>query len=266
MPAYLPNQDDWIIQGGELRLYEEGGASLEMQWDHVSDDRTLEVWVSRPEPQLSMDDLAAQKRSEGEVVVGEGTMNGFPALHTRYGSADISYWWDGDASVRVRVFGSDLPDEAVVVNLTRHEVTDESVQALLDGNGVCEPDSTVVDPLIGPEAQARTQDDVEVWALFFLTFPIRPNGDPISIPVSTEIKIVWSVTGTGDFRIEAVGPNGASIESIWEPTGHLGSSWERPGDEWDTSWTFPEVGCWTFEIQRGDSAAQLSIDVHEGDR
>jgi hypothetical protein len=130
---------------------------------------------------------------------------------------------------------------------------------------VCEPDSTAAEPLLSPEAQARSDDQSEAWALFFNTFPM-PDGEPIAIPVDTEIKIVWSVTGTGDFRIEAVGPNGVTIQSNWEPTGHLGSNWERPGDEWDTGWTFPEVGCWTFQIQGGDSAAQLSVDIHDGDR
>jgi hypothetical protein len=42
----------------------------------------------------------------------------------------------------------------------------------------CEPDSTVADPLIGPEALARSQGELEAWALFFNTFPMRPTANP----------------------------------------------------------------------------------------
>lgn len=128
----------------------------------------------------------------------------------------------------------------------------------------CEPDSTVAEPLIGPEAQARTNDSVEAWALFFNTFPMRPHGEPIEIPGNTEIKIVWRVTGDGDLTIEAVGPDDTTIEPDWGPEIHGGSNWVRPGDEWGTGWTFPEVGCWTFQVRRGESIASLSVDIHDG--
>ena len=130
----------------------------------------------------------------------------------------------------------------------------------------CEPDSTIAEPLIGPEAEARTDGSFEAWALFFNPFPMRPDGEPIEIPVDTEIKIVWRVAGEGDLAIEALGPRETSIDPDWGPEIHGGSNWDRPGHEWGTGWTFPEVGCWTFEIHRGDSTAQLSIDIHEGSR
>jgi hypothetical protein len=125
------------------------------------------------------------------------------------------------------------------------------------------PDVTTREPLIGPEGQARSADSIETWALFFPSFPMPP-GEPIEIPVDTEIKIVWRVTGEGDLSIEAHGPDGTTIDPDWGPDAHTGSNWERPGDEWGTGWTFAKDGCWTFEVRRGDSTAQLSVDIQDG--
>ena len=130
----------------------------------------------------------------------------------------------------------------------------------------CQPDNTFADPQFGLEARARTADPIEVWALFFNTFPMRPAGEPIEIPVNTELKIVWRVTGEGKFTTEAVGPEGVIIEPDWGPDIHGGSNWQRPGDEWGTGWTFPEVGCWTLVVHRGDSEAVMSVNIHAGTR
>ena len=126
---------------------------------------------------------------------------------------------------------------------------------------VCEPDTTEVEPLIGPEAQASSDGQIEAWALFFPTTFSMPNGEPIRIPEDREIKIAWRVTGSGDFAIEATGPDGLVIAPDSGPDLHSGSSWGRPGDEWGTGWTFPEPGCWTFRLQRGESKANLNVDI-----
>jgi hypothetical protein len=137
-------------------------------------------------------------------------------------------------------------------------IGDDAAPVTQSSTDACEPDSTVDEPLIGPEAQARSADQIEVWALIF--FPMPP-GEPIRMPVNTEIKIVWRVTGTGAFSIAAIGPAGRNIAPDLGPDIHDGSNWKRPGDEWGTVWTFPEPGCWSFQIQRGDSTAQLTVDI-----
>lgn len=140
--------------------------------------------------------------------------------------------------------------------------TSASGDDLTAATEACEPDSTIAEPSIGPEAKARTGGSFEVWALFFNSFPMRPHGEPIEIPVDTEIKIVWRVTGEVDLAIEALGPGETSLDPDWGPSFHGGSNWDRPGEEWGTGWTFPEVGCWIFEVRRGDSTAHLSVDIH----
>ena len=127
----------------------------------------------------------------------------------------------------------------------------------------CVPATTATQPLIGPEAQAVSGDQLETWALFFTTpdMPDMPPGGEIRIGESKQIKIVWRVTGSGSFTIDAVGPDGTTIEPDWGPEIHAGSSWQRPGEEWGTGWTFPSLGCWRFQVQRGDSSATLDVEV-----
>ena len=111
---------------------------------------------------------------------------------------------------------------------------------------------------------------MEVWGLFYPRDP-PVAGDPIVIDVGDVwgpgdieprrgTKIVWRVTGEGDFSVEAHGPGGAVVPPFFEEE-HLGSMWARPGDEWGTAWEFPEPGCWTFLVQRGNETAQISIEV-----
>ena len=113
---------------------------------------------------------------------------------------------------------------------------------------------------IGAEVRAESPDEIEVWALIFNTWNL-PYGDPLKIPANQEVKIVWRITGDGEVSFEAVGPDGISITPDWGPDRHLGSNWKRPGDEWGTGWTFPEAGCWTLLVERGNDLATISADV-----
>ena len=126
---------------------------------------------------------------------------------------------------------------------------------------VCQPANTEGGG-IGSEARAESGDGMEVWALIFNTWNL-PIGDPVQIPAMREVKIVWRITSDGDVSIDAVGSDGITIVPDWGPVAHLGSNWNRPGDEWGTGWTFPEAGCWTFRIRRGDDLATLGADVFE---
>lgn len=62
-------------------------------------------------------------------------------------------------------------------------------------------------------------------------------------------KIVWRMTGSGDFQIIAHGPAGQVLQPT-DFTPHLGSSWQRPGDEWGSAFTFPASGCWDVHATR----------------
>lgn len=127
-------------------------------------------------------------------------------------------------------------------------------------SGSCETTTTEAEPVLGVEAQANSTTGHEVWALFFNTWPLGP-GEPVRIPVDEEVKIVWRSTGEGPFAVEANGPGTETIDPVWGPDPHGGSNWDRPGEEWGTGWLFPAIGCWTFDVSRGDQVAQMVAEV-----
>jgi len=80
----------------------------------------------------------------------------------------------------------------------------------------------------------------QAWALFFN----RPHS---SIRANTPEKIVWRMTGSGDFNVVAIDIDGNRLAPSQSPMPNSGSSWNRPGDEWGTAWVFhtPAVGICT---------------------
>jgi hypothetical protein len=80
-----------------------------------------------------------------------------------------------------------------------------------------------------------------------------------------ELKLVWRMTGEGDFRVRAVDPEGRSHEPTVGPTAHGGSNFDRPGDEWGTFFDFHIPGCWKLHAERDDTKATLTVRVGEGE-
>ena len=127
------------------------------------------------------------------------------------------------------------------------------------GNAACEADLVVSNPSITGEAQLRTTSvDFEAWSLWFTDLAA---GDPIAIPTNEEVKVVWSVTGDGDFSVATVHADGTTMEPTFGPARHDGSNWEAPGDEWGTGWIFPKAGCWDMTVTRGTDTAYQTIVV-----
>jgi hypothetical protein len=91
-----------------------------------------------------------------------------------------------------------------------------------------------------------------LWALLF--------GEP-PFHRSPPLKIVWRMTGSGDFGVVAIGPRGAVTIPVDGPTKHLGSTWRRPGDEWGTVWKFPTPGCWQLHAWRDDVSGDVWLRV-----
>ncbi len=92
----------------------------------------------------------------------------------------------------------------------------------------------------------------ETWALLWEQPPWRIN---------EEVKVVWRMTGTGDFSVEAVGPDGDTVAPTQGPTPHAGSNWDRPGEEWGTFFRLPTEGCWTLKARRGASVSDIPVMV-----
>lgn len=130
-----------------------------------------------------------------------------------------------------------------------------------DGRAGCAPPSpvgTAAPPQgIGPgspEVQG-TGHGARLWGLIMVPFrsPLIRSGD--------QVKIVWRMTGTGDLRLSAVGPDGRTRRLTWGPEAHGGSSYQRPGDEWGAGYRFDRPGCWDLHAVRGTATADVWVKV-----
>jgi hypothetical protein len=116
----------------------------------------------------------------------------------------------------------------------------------------CQPFKIGTDTSGLPEIQGRSATQT-LWALLF----------PYHLPVwsDEDLKIVWRMTGAGNFSLEAQHTDGTVTQPIWGPDAHSGSSWQRPGDEWGTGFHFPEAGCWRILVQRGVDTGEVDLLV-----
>jgi hypothetical protein len=76
-----------------------------------------------------------------------------------------------------------------------------------------------------------------------------------------EDKTIWRLNGPGISSAPTftlMGPAGARGRLNWGPSGHLGSAWNRPGDEYGTGLLFPVAGCWDVHV----SVGQVTGDVY----
>ena len=117
----------------------------------------------------------------------------------------------------------------------------------------CQPESPLDNSSVGPEMQG-TGIHAELWALIQSTSGIPPVAN-------TLVKIVWRMTGSGYFSVAALGPSGAKVLPSQGPDGHMGSNWNRPGDEWGTVFTFPVAGCWDLHATRDNASGDVWLKV-----
>ena len=96
--------------------------------------------------------------------------------------------------------------------------------------------------------------DGDVWALLL--------AGPTS-SVNRATPIVWRATGSGEFQVYASGSDNARLLPTNGPDPHPGgSNWQRPGDEWQTNFSFPTPGCWQLQVTRGtDLHASIWLNV-----
>jgi hypothetical protein len=116
---------------------------------------------------------------------------------------------------------------------------------------VCQPSEIQISKDSFSEIKGTMRSDGEMWALLFFD-KARSN---------EELKIVWRITGDGaEFHAQAESEKGTIISPIWTEN-HEGSNWERPGAEWGTGFNFPEPGCWTITVTRGEMIGEIALDV-----
>jgi hypothetical protein len=102
-----------------------------------------------------------------------------------------------------------------------------------------------------PEAGVDTSRG-SLWALFF---------NPVPPPANQEIKVVWRMTGAGDFTFKVSDKDGKTVPLVWGPDGHGSSSWNHPGNEVGTGFKFPHSGCWQIHVAKPAVDADLWLEV-----
>jgi hypothetical protein len=100
-----------------------------------------------------------------------------------------------------------------------------------------------------------------LWALFFHGTWASRDSAVIDGVVGKDVKIVFRMTGVGDFSVEAVGPDGTARAPVSGPTHHPSSTWTRPGSEWGTQFVFGQPGCWRIHATHGDVAGDVWLSV-----
>lgn len=105
----------------------------------------------------------------------------------------------------------------------------------------------------GPEVQG-TATNAELRGLIQSTSGVPPKA-------KSEVKIVWRMTGSGDFHIVALGPADMTVPPSQGPDAHSGSSWNRPGEEWGSVFTFPVAGCWDLHATRTNAFGDVWLKV-----
>jgi hypothetical protein len=91
----------------------------------------------------------------------------------------------------------------------------------------------------------------QLWALIFNGWPMHTG---------KQNKIVWRITGSGNFGLISYGPNGRVVHPT-DVIYHDSSSWNRPGDEWGSLFTFPTAGCWDIHATRDKLVGDVWVIV-----
>ena len=128
-----------------------------------------------------------------------------------------------------------------------------ATQAQSQGVGVsgCQPASAIASwQGGGPEETQGTGRGMEVWALLFN-----------DLKASSDQKIVWRLTGTGSPQFTTLGPEGQHARLVFGPNAHVGSSWDRPGQEWGIGFNFQTKGCWDLHVTRGNAIGDVWLII-----
>ena len=119
---------------------------------------------------------------------------------------------------------------------------DASTRSTLPSNvgpADCQPPSPTEEIDLGLEVEAAS-DGEEIWALF---------EDP-DVRFAREVTVWWRIPGRSALSLVLVGAGGREVVVEGErPDPTL--RWERPGDQWVSTFSFPQPGCWRISATRG---------------
>lgn len=118
------------------------------------------------------------------------------------------------------------------------------------GREGCDRGSSVTEVDGGLEVEGRVDGLGELWALF-ATDQVRA-GEPIDVH--------WRIDGDKTMRVVLVGPNDRVV-SVTPPKPDPSLTWDRPGEPWSGTITFPQSGCWRVYVERARVRGDLWVEV-----
>ena len=112
------------------------------------------------------------------------------------------------------------------------------------------PGSTAACPkaAVGPNVQGIATN-AELSAVIEST-----TGFPIL--VRHDVKIRWTMTGSGALHVVALGPSGMRVHPLQGPSEH-----RSPTEEWGSLFNFPVAGCWDLHASRGNGFGDIWLAV-----
>jgi hypothetical protein len=90
----------------------------------------------------------------------------------------------------------------------------------------------------------------QLWALF-------EGGE---IRAGAPVDVYWRIGGDKALRITLVGPNDR-IVAVSAPRPQPHPEWDRPGEPWVSTITFPQPGCWRVYVERSRREGDLWVVV-----
>lgn len=118
------------------------------------------------------------------------------------------------------------------------------------GREGCDPGSPVSEIDGGLEVEGRVDGRGELWALFATD----------RILAAEPIDVHWRIDGDKTMRVVLVGPN-ERVVSVTPPKPEPTLTWDRPGEPWSGTITFPQAGCWRVYVERARVRGDVWLEV-----
>jgi hypothetical protein len=163
------------------------------------------------------------------------------------GVAVVSASCSGPTSDRSAVT-TPVPSSPTLTAVTATAAGTSSTSA---GGRAC--DRTPIESSGLPEVEGIGRD-ATIYGLLFLAHP-----GPVR--AGDELKIVWRMTGHGDLSVRYFAPDGRAGVLTFGPEAHSGSTFQRPGDEWGTGFSFDVAGCWRIHLERSVGSGDVWLAV-----
>lgn len=118
------------------------------------------------------------------------------------------------------------------------------------GREGCDPGSPVTEIEGMLEVMGRVDGRGELWALFATDL----------LRAGTPIDVHWRIDGDKTMRVVLVGPNDRVV-SVTPPNPDPSLTWDRPGEPWSGTITFPQSGCWRVYVERARVRGDVWVEV-----